>query len=203
MTFKKEIEQYLEQIYVLEENFRKVQNLDTLPLSFFSASIDILNRLKTGVYELESLQLQRMMKHLKESEEQLGDVNESFKPAEPVVLEKPLDVVIEPEKPVSPPEKVSVEEKTMPMVEAPAFLSDTIAKKIYADFSKSLNLNHRFMFQRDLFRGNTEGMNKALAQLNTFHSLSEALDYLNENQTIQWESDSGMAFRELLDKHFA
>jgi hypothetical protein len=203
MTFKKEIEQYLEQIYILEEAFRKVQDMDILPLSFFSASIDVLNKLKTGVYKLESIQLQLMMKHLKESEEQLGDVNESFKPAEPVVLEKPLDVVIEPGKPVSPSEKVPVEEKPTPMVEAPAFLSDTIAKKIYADFSKSLNLNHRFMFQRDLFRGNTEDMNKALAQLNTFHSLSEALDYLNENQAIQWESDSGMAFRELLDKHFA
>jgi hypothetical protein len=203
MTFKKEIEQYLEQIYILEEAFRKVQNMDTLPLSFFSASIDVLNKLKTGVYELESAQLQRMMKHLKESEEQLGDVNEPFNPTEPVVLEKPTNVVIEPEKPVFQPEKVPVEEKPAPIVETTVFLSDTIAKKIYADFSKSLNLNHRFMFQRDLFRGNTAEMNEMLAQLNSFHSLREALDYLNENYTIQWESDSGLVLRELLDKHFA
>ncbi|GHT15700.1 hypothetical protein FACS189426_23490 [Bacteroidia bacterium] len=171
MTFKKEIEQYLEQIYILEETFRKVQNMDTLPLSFFSASIDVLNKLKQGVYELESAQLQHMMKHLKESEEQLGDVNESFKPA--------------------------------PMVETTGFLSDTIAKKIYADFSKSLTLNHRFMFQRDLFHGNTEEMNKTFTQLNSCHSLREALDYLNENYAIQWESDSGITLRDLLDKHFA
>jgi hypothetical protein len=203
MTFKKEIEQYLEQIYILEEAFRKVQNMDTLPLSFFSASIDVLNKLKTGVYELESAQLQQMMQHLKESEKQLGDVNESFKPTEPVVLEKPANVVIEPEKPVFQPEKVPVEEKPTPIVEATVFLSDTIAKKIYADFSKSLNLNHRFMFQRDLFRGNTAEMNEMLVQLNSFHSLREALDYLNENYAIQWESDSGLVFRELLDKHFA
>jgi hypothetical protein len=190
MTFKKEIEQYLEQISVLEEIYRKVQDSDMLPLSFFSASIDILNKLKSGVYELESAQFQLMATHLKETEEKTGDVYESFI-ATPVL--PPTPIVAPTETPVAPNLPDS----------STGFLGDVIAKKIYADFSKSLNLNQRFMFQRDLFKGNAEGMNKALTQLNLCQRLREALDYLNENYTIQWDSESGTAFRDLLDKHFA
>ncbi|MDR3217629.1 MAG: hypothetical protein LBU22_01390 [Dysgonamonadaceae bacterium] len=166
MTFKKEIELYLEEIYKLEETFRKVQDLDTLPLSFFSASIDALNKLKTGIYELESAQLQIMTEHLQESERKL------------------------------------VEEKA-PLSAVPSgSLGDTIGKKIFAEFSKSLSLNQRFMFQRDLFRGNTEEMNRAFTQMDSFPHLNEALHFLNENYSISWESESGIAFRELLDKRF-
>jgi hypothetical protein len=203
MTFKKEIEQHLTQIYILEDTFRKVQDLDTLPLSFFSASIDALNKLKTGVYELESAQLQLMAKHLKESEEKLIDVEEVIyaKPTEsfntvveelPAEPEKPVKTPVIPEKPVAP---------SFPDAHS-GFLGDVIAKKIYADFSKSLNINQRFMLQKDLFKGNTEEMNKALVQLNSFHSLETALDYLNKNYTIQWESESGITFKDLMDKHF-
>jgi len=59
------------------------------------------------------------------------------------------------------------------------------------------------MFQRDLFRGNANEMNRTFAQLNTFQTLYDALDFLNENYNINWESDAGLAFRELLDKRFA
>jgi hypothetical protein len=177
MTFKKEIEHYLAQICVLEETFRKVQDMDTLPLSFFSTSMDLLNHLKSGVYELESAQFQIMTQHLKESEEKLN------------ADEEPIIKTDFPE--------------TEPSLETHGFLGDVIAKKIFADFSKSLSLNHRFMFQKDLFHGNADEMNQVLARLNAFHRIDDALNYLNENHSIRWEHDSGIAFRELLDKHFA
>ncbi|MDR3341077.1 MAG: hypothetical protein LBT25_13505 [Candidatus Symbiothrix sp.] len=201
MTFKKEIELYLEEIYKLEETFRKVQDLDTLPLSFFSVSIDALNKLKTGVYELESAQLQIMTKHLKESERKLENIETVLKPAEPLILETQVSTVTEPEQPL-PPVAILVAEKTSPSAATNGSLGDTIGKKIFAEFSKSLSLNQRFMFQRDLFRGNTEEMNKALVQLDSFLQSDEALHFLNENYSISWESESGIAFWELLDKRF-
>jgi hypothetical protein len=208
MSFQKEIEQYLEQIYVLGEAFRKVQDADTLPLSFFSTSIDILNRLKTGIYELESAQLQIMTEHLKGREE-----NENLNDVEPVVqkdchselnaessVQKDCHSALDAE---SPDNYSEVKPITPVFSESHSFLGDTIAKKIYTDLSKSISLNQRFMFQRDLFKMNTEEMNKVFTQLNTFQSSEDALDYLNESFSIPWESDSGLVFKELLDKHFS
>jgi hypothetical protein len=173
MSFKKEIEQYLEQISVLEESFRKVKDLDTLPVSFFSASLDILNHLKTGLYELESSQLQLMTAHLNESREKLNDTETS-------IMRNVKEVK----------ESVSV------------FLGDKIGKKIYADLTKSLTVNQRFMFLRDLFKGNETDMNRTLTNLNALQTLEEALDYLNDNYPVQWETESGIAFKELLEKRF-
>ena len=45
MQFKKEIEQSLEQILTLEEHFRHAKNSEILPISFFSASYDIVREL--------------------------------------------------------------------------------------------------------------------------------------------------------------
>lgn len=174
MGFKKEIEQYLEQISVLEESFRKVRDLDTLPVSFFSASLDILNQLKSGLYELESSQLQMMSVHLSESKEKLNDAGES--------IVKGIKEV---------KENVSV------------FLGDKISKEIHANLTKSLTLNQRFMFVRDLFKGNEGEMNQTLTHLNALKTLEDALDYLDSNHPVQWETESGIAFKELLEKRFA
>ena len=179
MSFKKEIEQYLEQISVLEESFRKVRDLDTLPVSFFSASLDILNQLKTGLYELESSQLQMMAAHLNESKEKLA-VNE------PAEFTGEIVKGIKETK-----ENVSI------------FLGDKISKKIHADLTKSLTVNQRFMFLRDLFKEDEAEMNKTLAYLNALKTMEDASDYLNNNHPVQWETESGIAFKELLEKRFA
>lgn len=167
MSFKKEIEQYLEQISVLEESFRKVKDLDPLPVSFFSASLDILNQLETGLYELESSQLQRMAVNSTDS----------------LAAGKSSTLVVEP-------------------VESTGLPGDKISKKIYADLTKSLTINLRFMFLRDLFKGNEPEMNRTLAHLNALRTLEEALDYLSGNHPVSWETESGIAFKELLEKHF-
>jgi hypothetical protein len=208
MSSQKSIEKYLELIYVLEETFRKVQHLDPLPLSFYSTSIDILNRLKVGIHELESIQLQTMMKLFKNDKKNLDDidlildVNPKIQPDDELF---DLTIVNQPEEnfdiEVIENLKNQLEEK-VPIGHS-SFLGDTIVKKIYPDFRKSLTLNHRFMFQRDVFHGNVEKMEKALARINTFQTLSEAVYYLDENYFVQWESDAGIALRDLLEKRFS
>lgn len=180
MSFKKEIEQYLEQISVLEESFRKVKDLDPLPVSFFSASLDILNQLETGLYELESSQLQR-----------IATVNSTIS----LIVGKSSTLVVA--EPVNEPAGKPVDEP----VES-GLPGNKISKKIYADLTKSLTINLRFMFLRDLFKGNDAEMNRTLAHLNALQTLEEALAYLNGNHPVSWETESGIAFRELLEKHF-
>jgi hypothetical protein len=207
MTFKKEIEQYLLRINTLEENFRKVQDMDTLPLSFFRAAIDILNELKTGVRNMESTQIQLMLKHLREIEE--ADIKET---REQNIMAADLDeiVAIE-EKPEIIEKKETVEqkeivvrkeEKTPAASPVSGFLIDKIGKKIHTAFSKSLNINDRFMFQKDLFHGNIPLMNEVLSHLDSVQNLDEAISYLKGKHSIAWDSDSGIVFKESLAKHF-
>jgi hypothetical protein len=201
MTFKKEIEQYLLRINTLEENFRKVQDMDTLPLSFFRTAMDILNELKTGVRNMESTQIQLMLKHLREIEEaDIKDTKEQnivdVELGEIVAIEEKAEIIRKPE---------TIEEKAPIPVASPrpGFLGDKIGKKIYTAFSKSLNINDRFMFQKDLFHGNIAQMNKILEHLESVQSLDEATNYLKDYPSIAWDSDSGVVFKELLAKHFA
>lgn len=194
MSFRKEIELYLERISALEESFREAKDLDTLPLSFFSTSLDILNQLKAGLYELESSQFQMMAAHLNESKEKLLQ-NEPAAVIELVEI-KPVEI-----EPAAGNEPVEIE----PVAgnEPVEFLGDKLSKKIYADLTKSLTVNQRFMFLRDLFKGDEKEMNQTLAHLNSLKTLESATDYLGSNHPVQWETESGIAFKELLEKRFA
>ena len=180
MSIQNKIEQYLSEIRELETLFSEAQVKEVIPLSFFSYAIDILCSLRTGIFEIEAIQLQMMQEHLKKPEPEWYEEKE-FKEIE------------------TPPELLIKEEKVTPVINV---LADTIGRKISSDFSKSLSLNDRFMFQRDLFHGNAYEMNQVFTQINEFQSLNEVLKFLNDNYSIPWSSDSGIALKELLDKRF-
>jgi len=191
MSIQNKIDQYSKDIRELEKTLQEVQSKEILPLSFFSSSIDTLNRLRTGIYEIEAIQLQMMQEHLEQNENDWTEENKPVIPVEPVVM-KPI-------------EEMPIEDKSTNEIPIPAtnILADTIVRKINTDFLKSLSLNDRFMFQRDLFQGNANEMNQAFAQLNAFQTLDEVLAFLNEAYSIPWKSDSGIVLKELLDKRFA
>jgi len=226
MIIQYTLEQFLEELRKLEKIFLEAQNKEILPLSFFSSAIDILNHLKMKVYEIEVGQLQVMLEHLRKSGNELYGINEIKEPKKFPELEAPKEKIPEekmseekvleekiPEKEASeekvPEKKIrkkkiseekDPEEKVTP---TGGILADTIGRRINSDFGKSLSLNDRFMFQRDLFQGNANEMDQAFAQLNVFQSLNEALEFLTENYVIPWTGDSGIAFKELLAKRFA
>jgi hypothetical protein len=83
------------------------------------------------------------------------------------------------------------------------FLGDKIIKTIYADLKKSLRLNDRFRFQRDLFGNDSEWMDKTLNDLNSLSSLQETANYLQEHFAWNPENESVIAFKEILEKRFA
>ena len=207
MVYQKQIDELTKQIHDLEKMISIVRETDIIPLSFFSSSVDLLNQLKTSIYEIERIQFDRMQKHLKQTEKSVSeDLEESptectelveCTEKEPVVEKTITAPIPEPKETIAPK---SVER--VPISDNKVFLSDVIIKEKLTDFRKSLGLNERFMFQREIFQNNADKMNQALEMLNSFDNLSEALNYLNSNYPIQWESEAGTTFRELLEKRF-
>ena len=214
MSFQKQFEELSKQIHNLEKEISAVKNHDIIPLSFFSVSIDSLHRLKVGIHEIEMIQFNLMQEHLRKTEESiLADQTEKDLYKNVTVEVKKTDVEEIDEVSFKEDEEPEMEEvKEIPAVEkleipqpatdSKVFLSDIITKKKLADFGKSLSLNERFMFQREIFQNNTSRMSQAMGALNEFDNLSDALNYLNSNFPIQWESEAGIIFRELLEKRF-
>lgn len=126
-----------------------------------------------------------------------------------IVIEEKTIVQPEPE-PESKPEPVQKVEIVQP--ETPqkpvttekqgVFLSDLLEKKNLSDFRKAFSLNDRFRFRRELFGGNEEKMNKAIADLNDIHSYEESVTYLNNELKWNIEDEAVADFIKLLEKRF-
>ena len=56
------------------------------------------------------------------------------------------------------------------------------------DIRQAISLGDRFLFQRELFAGNGELMQKTLDEINSLNSLSEAMDYVLDN--FEWDKES-------------
>lgn len=82
-------------------------------------------------------------------------------------------------------------------------LNDLLEKKNLSDFRKAFSLNDRFRFRRELFGGNEERMNKAIADLNEIHSYEESVIYLNTVLNWNIEDASVADFIKLLEKRFS
>lgn len=140
-------------------------------------------------------------------------------PIEEVVIEKieqpeiiiEEKIIVQPEPDPEPkPEPVQKAEIVQP--EAPqkpaatekqgVFLSDLLEKKNLSDFRKAFSLNDRFRFRRELFGGNEEKMNKAIADLNDIHSYEESVAYLNNELKWDIEDEAVADFIKLLEKRF-
>ena len=71
------------------------------------------------------------------------------------------------------------------------------------DIRQAISLGDRFLFQRELFAGNGELMQKTLDELNALGSLEEAMDYVADN--FEWDSDSTAVqlFENVLKRRFS
>ena len=71
------------------------------------------------------------------------------------------------------------------------------------DIRQAISLGDRFLFQRELFAGNGELMQKTLDEINALSSLSEAMDYVANN--FEWDKDSTAVqlFENVLKRRFS
>lgn len=146
------------------------------------------------------------------------------KPVEEVVIEKieQQEIILEEKTVVQPEPEAIPEPEPMPEPEVPepeavepeapqkpvstekqgVFLSDLLEKKNLSDFRKAFSLNDRFRFRRELFGGNEEKMNKAIADLNDLHSYEDSVAYLNNELKWNIEDEAVADFIKLLEKRF-
>ena len=71
------------------------------------------------------------------------------------------------------------------------------------DIRQAISLGDRFLFQRELFGGNGELMQKTLDEINSLNSLSEAMDYVLDNFEWDKESTAVQLFENVLKRRFS
>ena len=152
-------------------------------------------------------------------EEPQADVQEEI--LEPLeILDEPevptpvLEPIVEPEPVVEPIVEPAPqpEVKAEPVVEPapapqpaprPMPQQTSLFGAAVEDIRQAISLGDRFLFQRELFAGNGELMQKTLDELNALGSLEEAMDYVADN--FEWDSDSTAVqlFENVLKRRFA
>ena len=70
------------------------------------------------------------------------------------------------------------------------------------DIRQAISLGDRFLFQRELFAGNGELMQKTLDEINSLGSLNEAMDYVLDNFDWDKESTAVQLFENVLKRRF-
>ncbi len=103
-------------------------------------------------------------------------------PEEPETPEMPE----EPEKPETPEMPESLETPEPPAPQKPVQAS--LFGAPVTDIRHAISLGDRFLFQRELFGGKGELMQKTIDKLNGLNSLGEALSYIHDN--FSWDKDS-------------
>ena len=71
------------------------------------------------------------------------------------------------------------------------------------DIRQAISLGDRFLFQRELFAGNGELMQKTLDELNVLGSLEEAMDYVADNFEGDSDSTAVQLFENVLKRRFS
>ena len=113
------------------------------------------------------------------------------------------DSLIAEEKPVITEEVPVVEEEpVIDKKEEPksAVLGESI--KLAAGLRHSISLNDSFRFSRELFKGDTDLMNRVVEQISVMSSYKTAVAFLSSKIEIDEEKEAVVDFLELLKKYF-
>ena len=81
-------------------------------------------------------------------------------------------------------------------------ISSVLGNKKIADIKQGINIGDRFRFQRELFRGNGEDMNKTLTYLNQLATENEALSFLRSKYGWATDNDTAEDFYQIVKRRF-
>ena len=131
---------------------------------------------------------------------------------ETIAQEKDASVIIQSPKPVIEAAEEEKEEKEEEPVieEAPLIIKKEEPKnavlgesiKLAAGLRHSISLNDSFRFSRELFKGDTDLMNRVIEQISVMGSYKTAVAFLSSKVEIDEEKDAVVDFLELLKKYF-
>lgn len=96
-----------------------------------------------------------------------------------------------------------VAEPTQPRHNATQPLQTSLFGTAVEDIRQAISLGDRFLFQRELFAGNGELMQKTLDEINNIGSLNEAMDYVLDNFDWDKESTAVQLFENVLKRRFS
>ena len=128
--------------------------------------------------------------------------------------EKDASVIIQSPKPViaaaAAAEEEEDEEEEPVIEEAPVIIKKEEPKnavlgesiKLAAGLRHSISLNDSFRFSRELFKGDTDLMNRVIEQISVMGSYKTAVAFLSSKVEIDEERDAVVDFLELLKKYF-
>ena len=134
-----------------------------------------------------------------EPQEEVKEEQAKLETLEPLeILEKP-----EVEEPVVAPAPAPQPEATAePVAEPTQPLQTSLFGPAVEDIRQAISLGDRFLFQRELFAGNGELMQKTLDEINALGSLNEAMDYVLDNFDWDKESTAVQLFENVLKRRF-
>jgi len=138
-------------------------------------------------------------------EETVVEANEITNPEEntSVIIQSPEPVVVEEDEESNfKEEPVTEEEPVIIKKEEPksAVLGESI--KLAAGLRHSISLNDSFRFSRELFKGDTDLMNRMIEQISVMSSYKTAVAFLSSKVEIDEEKEAVVDFLELLKKYF-
>ena len=142
---------------------------------------------------------------LEEPLESLEIIEEEEPVAEPVV--EPVTVTAPAPQPVQSTDNLAPSDTPSVKPIQPAKGAQPLQTSLFGtaveDIRQAISLGDRFLFQRELFAGNGELMQKTLDELNALGSLEEAMDYVADN--FEWDSDSTAVqlFENVLKRRFS
>lgn len=220
MANKEKMDYLLLDIRELETLIAGMRDAEVYPVSFFSQTFNLTHKILKDLHSLEAAQIEMLRKQMEEHQALLKSIPHQV--AEPMpeiprieIIEEPKtpipEVLLVPEtKEIQPeqsayivPEPVAETQQKAATTERPGlFLSDLLDKKNLSDFRKAFSLNDRFRFRRELFGGNEERMNKAIAELNNIHTYEDSVTYLNNELKWNIEDEAVADFIKLLEKRF-
>lgn len=124
--------------------------------------------------------------------------------------EKDASVIIQSPKPVIAAAAEEEEEEEPVIEEAPLIIKKEEPKnavlgesiKLAAGLRHSISLNDSFRFSRELFKGDTDLMNRVIEQISVMGSYKTAVAFLSSKVEIDEEKDAVVDFLELLKKYF-
>ncbi len=197
MANKEKIDYLLLDIRQLETLIAGMRDAEIYPVSFFSQAFDLTHKILNDLHSLEAMQIDVLRTQMEAHEALIGSLPE---PSASVVAE-PEVIAPEVEEPVVEA-AAEPEIKTVVADKQGVSLSDMLEKKNLSDFRKAFSLNDRFRFRRELFGGDEEKMNKAIADLNDIRSYEDSVAYLNDRLKWNVEDEAVADFLKLLEKRF-
>lgn len=179
------IDNLLTNIKSLEEKFLAVKDEGAIPFSFFREAYNRTETIMRLLHELENLQIDEMRTQMEKLIALLSEAENNKHAVAKTV------------------EKSEVKENRGETVKTAFSLNDVIpTKPATLDLIKSISLNDRFLFQRELFNNDREAMHAMMEKLNTFENYEDAEAYLRGNTSWNFEDQTVKDFLYVIKKGF-